>query len=65
MPITYNINANIVDIKSDTPKPTDFFFIDTNVWFWTSYSKATGKTYQQIQYPNYIKSLLKNNSKIF
>lgn len=33
MAVSYNIEANIVDIRSDIPVKTDEYFVDTNVWY--------------------------------
>jgi len=35
------IEATVIDIKSDTPKSTDRFFVDTNVWLFAYYPRAT------------------------
>lgn len=35
------IEATVIDIKSDTPKSTDRFFVDTNVWLSAYYPRAT------------------------
>ncbi len=67
MAITYNIQADIINIHSDTPKHQDVFFVDTNVWYWQTYSRAsvTAKPYQVSEYPNYIKKIRSVNSTIF
>jgi len=33
MPIKYVVQAQVVDLRTDTPKPADRFYVDTNVWF--------------------------------
>lgn len=67
MPINYSINADIVDIKNDSPKIEDKYIVDTNVWYWTAYTRATlGKKppakSSTLYYPSYIKKALQANS---
>lgn len=40
MAIAYAVVAEVVDITADTPRSDDVFLVDTNVWFWTTYSRA-------------------------
>lgn len=59
MAIDYSIHAEVVDIRSDIPKPGDAFFIDTNVWYGMTYDRASHadqppKPYQIRDYPAYI-----------
>lgn len=63
MPINYTIKADVIDIKSDIPKEEDIFLIDTNVWFWATYSNATSST-PQYDYSQYLNKALAINSKI-
>ncbi|CAI8879570.1 PIN domain-containing protein [Brevibacillus sp. IT-7CA2] len=70
MPVSYNIQAEIVDIRTDTPKPIDEFLVDTNVWFWMTYSRASlGDNppchYQVTHYPTYISNALNYQSKLY
>ena len=63
MTIDYDIRAEIVDIRSDTPKKDDVFFVDTNVWFWMTYASASAasnppKPYQITDYPKYVNAAL-------
>ena len=39
MPINYAVQAQVVDLRTDTPRATDRFYVDTCVWFWTAYSR--------------------------
>ena len=34
MAINYAVQAEVIDIRADRPKPTDIFLVDTNVWLW-------------------------------
>lgn len=67
MAITYNIKADVVDVKDDAPRQGDRFFVDTNVWFWTSYLKSskTAQPYQVSLYPGYILKILQTSAQIY
>ncbi|WP_331831855.1 hypothetical protein VUG52_18525 [Pseudomonas sp. LH21] len=68
MAINLTVNASVVDISSDNPKPGDSFLIDTNVWYWMTYSRASqcgARPYQVSSYPTYTAKALQTNSKIF
>ena len=41
MAVNYNIQANVVDIRKDLPKSNDVFLVDTNVWYWITYTRAS------------------------
>ena len=62
MPI--NVQAEVVNIRSDTPKPDDAFLVDSNVWYWLTYPKASvsAKSYQINDYPLYISKSLSAKS---
>ena len=68
MAINLKVNASVVDISSDTPKPEDVFLVDTNVWYWMTYSRAStagAKVYQIRSYPTYTNSALAANATIY
>ncbi len=68
MAINLKVNANVVDISSDTPKSEDVFLVDTNVWYWMTYSRAStagAKVYQVRSYPSYTNSALVANATIY
>lgn len=56
MAVNYIVQAEVVDIRSDHPKKDDIFLVDTNVWYWLTYSNASisAKYYQITDYPTYI-----------
>lgn len=59
MSINYAIQAEVVDLRSDSPRSSDSFLVDSNVWYWQTYSRAKRlvnppKTYQLKDYPDYI-----------
>lgn len=62
MAVNYSINASVVDIRTDAPVVTDKFLVDTCVWFWIAYTKASVGVkrrfrYQLSDYPRYISSI--------
>jgi hypothetical protein len=64
MTLNLNIQAQVIDIRNDTPKQSDIFLVDTNVWFWQTYVNATfkAKYYQTTNYPRYLAQALVNDS---
>ncbi len=66
MAVNYTIQADVVDIGADTPRATDAFLVDTNVWFWMAYPNASQSAipYQLTSYPSYVNSALEKGAKI-
>lgn len=67
MAISYNVAAQIVDIRTDTPKSSDAFLVDTNVWYWVTYTRATmaadpPRAYQTTDYPRFISAACRNKA---
>jgi hypothetical protein len=64
MAINLNIQADVIDIRSDTPLQSDIFLVDTNVWFWQTYTNPgfAPKVYQISSYPNYLNQALSNGA---
>ena len=59
MPPTYTVRAQVIDVRTDAPRPTDRFFVDTNVWAWEHYpgsrTTATGAIVPQpAEYSPYL-----------
>lgn len=56
--------ANIFDIRSHEPRGSDAFLVDTNAWYWITYTRATlpclpsPRTRQIEQYARFIKKAL-------
>jgi hypothetical protein len=53
------VRANVVDIQTDRPQVSDRFLVDTNVWYWLTYSRSKQtlrppQNYQITKYPDYI-----------
>lgn len=65
MPVNYTVQADVVDITVDTPKTADMFLVDTNVWYWMTYPKATSYVPNQLsEYPGYLNKALSVSAKI-
>lgn len=60
MRINYNVRAEVIDLRSDTPQNNDLFLVDTNVWYWLTYTQAStySMPYQIRDYPAYINTAL-------
>jgi predicted nucleic acid-binding protein len=70
MAINLTVAATIVDIRYDTPRATDAFLIDSNVWYWLSYTRSSQairppQAYQTGYYPNYVKAALKAKAALY
>jgi len=66
MAVNYLIHADVIDIRQDVPKPDDIFFVDTNVWYWLAYTRASQSTqpYQIHAYPSYIGNAISVRSQL-
>lgn len=66
MTINYVIQAEVVDIKADSPTATEAFFVDTNVWYWMTYpNAATGAFPSQLSdYPAFVNRALAAGARI-
>ena len=69
MAINYVVRSDVIDIRTDTPQSSDEFLVDTNVWYWMTYTRASlgaspPHTTQLTDYPNYINKALGTNSKL-
>jgi len=70
MAVSYNVQAEVIDLRSDAPGPGDAFFVDTNVWYWLTYTRwrmayKGPKPYQVNEYPAYIKKARGAKAKLF
>lgn len=64
--------SNILNINTARPNHTDKYFVDTNVWFWSTYcaSKEINtshkpRRYQVEKYPQFIEKALDVGAKLF
>lgn len=65
----YSVVAGVVDIKTDAPKPDDVFFVDSNVWYWLTYSRpglsvTPPSPHQLRNYPQYVAKAYAANAKL-
>lgn len=59
MALSVTVLAEVVDIRGDEPHSQDAFLVDTNVWFWMTYTRALlapnpPLPYQTQYYPAYL-----------
>lgn len=69
MSLNLNVSASVVDIRTDNPRKTDVFLIDTNVWYWLTYTRASMGDrppikYQISDYPAFLKKAIGSGSRI-
>ncbi|WP_228371224.1 hypothetical protein [Trichormus azollae] len=38
MAINITIQADVIDIRNDNPQKSDIFLVETNLWFWQTYT---------------------------
>ncbi|MBI5930396.1 MAG: PIN domain-containing protein [Chloroflexi bacterium] len=62
-----SVNATVVDLRNDQPKPEDVFLVDSNVWYWVGYSNASlSDNYNQsVDYPTYVNNAVNNGSSLY
>ena len=67
MAVNYIIQAEVVDITGDTPRAEDAFLVDTNVWYWMTYTRASqsARQYQTTNYPAYTNAALAAGARIY
>lgn len=70
MAINYIIQAEVVDITTDSPKADDVFIVDTNVWYWMTYTRVSLSArppaqYQTTNYPTYTNAALAAGAQIY
>jgi len=66
MAFSGTILANVYDIGKYSPTEQDCFLVDTNVWYWMTYTKGIPPNRQYLNtYNNFINDSLANNAKLF
>ncbi len=70
MPLNVSVAAAVVDLRWDTPQAEDHFYVDTNVWYWLAYTRASQLTervrrYQITDYPRYIQRCLRSGARLY
>lgn len=60
MAIQYTVKAEVVNIQFDTPQKDDIFLVDTNVWYWLTYTQASTSAlpYQIKDYSAYLRKII-------
>ncbi len=66
MAVTLNVQAGVINIRTDTPQQSDIFLVDTNVWFWQTYTNASAShpsaPTKISLYSTYLNSALSNGA---
>ena len=71
MAIDYRVVANVVDIRKNMPqKESDVFFVDTNAWYWFTYSRVSmapnpPQAYRVSGYTEFIKKALSVKANLY
>lgn len=70
MYINYKIAADVVDIRNDSPIPEDVFLVDSNVWYWMSYTRASLVTepwasYRIQNYPSFLNKAIAKGVQLY
>ena len=63
----YQIRATVFDIRQNEPLDNERFLIDTNVWLWITYTRASSgfNTPQQVSdYSNYFQKCLRKQCQL-
>jgi hypothetical protein len=59
MPPVYTVRAAVIAVRSDRPRATDRFFVDSNVWAWDfyfgSFTPSGVRILQQPEYAAYLR----------
>ncbi len=55
MTINLNVQAEVIDIRTDHPQQSDIFLVDTNVWIWQTYLNARTSPTKIREYGAYLK----------
>lgn len=66
--MNYTVQASIVNIEKDSPSSEDAFLVDTNVWLWMCYNRASlsldVNLKQLTTYPAYLKKTISAKAKL-
>lgn len=66
----YKVASSVVDIRVDIPRAGDVFLVDTNVWYWTTYQRASQAddvpdANQLTHYPSYLAKAVRAGASIY
>lgn len=63
--------AQVIDLRNNTPIKGERYFVDTNVWFWTTYVASKNmqfpdppEQYQVSEYPRFLERALNDGAKL-
>ncbi|MCE7946097.1 MAG: PIN domain-containing protein [Chloroflexi bacterium CFX4] len=62
-----DVRATVIDLRTDQPRATDVFLVDTNVWLWACYASAEyadQQPYQTLTYPPYLRRAKSNGARL-
>jgi len=70
MAVNYVIAADVIDITVDSPKPEDVFLVDSNVWYWMTYTRASlvmePWTLSRVRdYPAFVNKAIATSAKLY
>jgi len=72
MAVNYVIAADVIDVTVDSPKPEDIFLVDSNVWYWMTYTRASQASprskpmnYQTLYYPAFVNKVIATSAKLY
>jgi predicted nucleic acid-binding protein len=49
MAVNLSVQATVIDLRSDCPRPGDLFLVDTNAWLWQTYPNVSAVPKQPTQ----------------
>ena len=69
MLINYIIAAEVVDVKQDSPNSNDTFLVDSNVWYWLTYTKASlveayGAKRRSVDYSSFLNKAITERAQL-
>jgi predicted nucleic acid-binding protein len=67
--INYIITAEVVDVRKDSPNSADTFLVDSNVWYWLTYTKASlvdgyGAKRRTIDYSSFLNKAIAQRAQL-
>jgi hypothetical protein len=64
--VRYAVEAEVIDIQSDRPRAADAMLVDSNVWFWMTYSgPGIGNDWRARGYSSYLRSARRAKAKVY
>lgn len=68
--VNYDVRADVIDIANDNPRKSDKIMVDTNIWYWMTYTNASmaenpPRPYQTTRYDQYVNAALNVGAQLF